>query len=90
MTATQIGAIALASGALGVLLFGMIALLRANAATRAERALVDALDRRMATLEAAKERTPPDGDVPAKPDVRLGPAHRTYSRSSVGGWCSLA
>ena len=54
MTATQIGAIALAVGALGVLLLGMVAMLRANAAARAERALVDALDRRMAALEAAK------------------------------------
>ena len=56
MTATQIGAIALAVGALGVLLLGMAVTLRANAAARAERALVDALDRRMAALEAAKAR----------------------------------
>lgn len=56
MTATQIGAIALALGALGVLMFGMAALLRASAASRAERALADALDRRMAALEAAKVR----------------------------------
>ncbi|RQZ09943.1 type II secretion system F family protein [Burkholderia sp. Bp9031] len=57
MTATQIGSVALALGALGVLLLGMIALLRASAASRAERALADALDRRMAALEAAKVRT---------------------------------
>ncbi|RQR79099.1 type II secretion system F family protein [Burkholderia sp. Bp9012] len=70
MTATQIGSVALALGALGVLLFGMIALLRASAASRAERALADALDQRMAALEAAKARTVAD-DVPsAKPDTR--------------------
>ncbi|HFT8011168.1 type II secretion system F family protein [Burkholderia cenocepacia] len=72
MTATQIGAIALAVGALGVLLLGMVAMLRANAAARAERALVDALDRRMAALEAAKARPAQDGDVPAKAKVRGG------------------
>lgn len=69
MTATQIGSIALALGALGVLLLGMMALLRASAASRAERALVDALDRRMAALEAAKTRSAPDGDAAAKPEV---------------------
>lgn len=87
MTANQIGAIALASGALGVLLFGVIALLRASAATRAERALVDALDRRMATLEAAKARTAPDGgDAPATPDVRRGQrVERILDRLSAAG-----
>ncbi|AOK40785.1 membrane protein [Burkholderia vietnamiensis] len=60
MTAAQIGSIALALGALGVLLLGMAALLRASAASRAERALADALDRRMAALEAARTRAAPD------------------------------
>ncbi|AOI92182.1 type II secretion system F family protein [Burkholderia pseudomultivorans] len=69
MTATQIGSIALALGALGVLLFGIVALLRATAASRAERALVDALDRRMAALEAAKARPVSNGEAPAKPEV---------------------
>ncbi|MCA8427975.1 type II secretion system F family protein [Burkholderia seminalis] len=85
MTATQIGAIALAVGALGVLLLGMVAMLRANAATRAERALVDALDRRMATLEAAKARTAPDGDAAAKPDVRRQRVERFLDRLSAAG-----
>jgi len=70
MTATQIGSVALALGALGVLLFGMVALLRASAASRAERALADALDRRMAALEAARvPKTAEDGES-AKPDTR--------------------
>ncbi|MDR8729090.1 type II secretion system F family protein [Burkholderia pseudomultivorans] len=69
MTATQIGSIALALGALGVLLFGIAALLRASAASRAERALVDALDRRMAALEAAKARPVSDGEAAAKPEA---------------------
>jgi hypothetical protein len=61
MTAAQIGSIALALGALGVLLLGMAALLRASAASRAERALADALERRMAALEAARTAAPDDG-----------------------------
>ncbi|MBN3783765.1 MULTISPECIES: type II secretion system F family protein [Burkholderia] len=86
MTATQIGAIALAVGALGVLLLGMVAVLRAHAAGRAERALVDALDRRMAALEAAKARTAPNGDAPAKPDVRGGQrVQRLLDRLSAAG-----
>ncbi|MDN7852525.1 type II secretion system F family protein [Burkholderia seminalis] len=85
MTATQIGAIALAVGALGVLLLGMVAMLRASAATRAERALVDALNRRMATLEAAKARTAPDGDAAAKPDVRRQRVERFLDRLSAAG-----
>ncbi|MBJ9966784.1 type II secretion system F family protein [Burkholderia seminalis] len=85
MTATQIGAIALAVGALGVLLLGMVAMLRASAATRAERALVDALDRRMATLEAAKARTAPDGDAAAKPDMRRQRVERFLDRLSAAG-----
>lgn len=69
MTATQIGSIALALGALGVLLFGVTALLRASAASRAERALADALDQRMAALEAAKVRGVADADVAPKSDT---------------------
>ncbi|WP_321812754.1 MULTISPECIES: type II secretion system F family protein [unclassified Burkholderia] len=70
MTATQIGSIALALGALGVLLLGMIALLRARAASRAQRALADALDQRMAALEAAKLRTSTEERTEARPDMR--------------------
>ena len=70
MTATQIGSVALALGALGVLLFGMVALLRASAASRAERALVDALDRRMAALDAAKVRPATDGSTDTQPATR--------------------
>ncbi|KVF25655.1 hypothetical protein WJ07_10485 [Burkholderia vietnamiensis] len=71
MTATQIGSIALALGALGVLLFGMAAMLRASAASRAERALKDALEHRMATLEAAKPGSAAAGDSAGKPDARV-------------------
>ncbi|MGP8475320.1 type II secretion system F family protein [Burkholderia sp. PR2] len=70
MTATQIGSVALALGALGVLLFGMVALLRASAASRAERALVDALDRRMAALDAAKVWPATDGSTDTQPATR--------------------
>lgn len=75
----------MAVGALGVLLLGMVAMLRASAATRAERALVDALDRRMATLEAAKARTAPDGDAAAKPDMRRQRVERFLDRLSTAG-----
>ncbi|NTZ05887.1 type II secretion system F family protein [Burkholderia metallica] len=86
MTATQIGAIALAVGALGVLLLGMVVTLRANAAARAERALVDALDRRMAALEAAKARPAQDGDAPAKANARGGQrVERWLDRLSAAG-----
>ncbi|HDR9487250.1 TPA: type II secretion system F family protein [Burkholderia aenigmatica] len=67
MTATQIGSVALALGALGVLLFGLIALMRASAASRAERALADALDQRMATRDAAKARPTAEDATDAKP-----------------------
>jgi tight adherence protein C len=87
MTATQIGSIALALGALGVLLLGTVALLRANAAARAERALGDALDRRMAALDAAKARTAPDGGAAlAKPDApRRARIARFLERLSAAG-----
>ncbi|EDT38141.1 type II secretion system F family protein [Burkholderia ambifaria] len=86
MTATQIGSIALAMGALGVLLLGMLAVLRASAATRAERALVDALDRRMAALDAAKTRVTPNAEAPAKPDARGGQrVARFLERLSTAG-----
>ncbi|WP_174962539.1 MULTISPECIES: type II secretion system F family protein [Burkholderia] len=86
MTATQIGAIALALGALGVLLFGMLAVLRASATTRAERALVDALDRRMAVLEAAKAKAETADSTSAKPDASGGErvAHFLDRLSSTG------
>ncbi|AJY13633.1 type II secretion system F family protein [Burkholderia dolosa] len=70
MTATRIGAIALGLAALGVLLLGLVALLRASAAARAERALVDALDRRMAALDAAKARQAPNDAAPAQFDAQ--------------------
>ncbi|WP_179403647.1 type II secretion system F family protein [Burkholderia guangdongensis] len=64
MTPIQLGSIALALAALGVLMFAVTALLRASAVTRAERALSDALDRRIAALEAAKARGAADDGVP--------------------------
>lgn len=86
MTATQIGSLALALGALGVLLFGMIALLRASAASRAERALTDALDQRMAALAAAKVRPTADNGAEAKPEMH-GRQHieRMLERLSAAG-----
>ncbi len=76
----------MAVGALGVLLLGMVVTLRANAAARAERALVDALDRRMAALEAAKARPAQDGDAPAKANVRGGQrVERWLNRLSAAG-----
>ncbi|WP_261524376.1 type II secretion system F family protein [Burkholderia multivorans] len=70
MTATQIGALALALGAFGLLLLGIAALRRASATSRAERALSDALDRRMAALEAARRRPAGEEEAAAKPEVR--------------------
>ncbi|AXF20464.1 hypothetical protein CUJ89_08195 [Burkholderia pyrrocinia] len=86
MTATQIGSVALALGALGVLLFGMIALLRASAASRAERALADALDQRMAALEVAKGRTVTEDNAAAKPNPRgRQRVERMLARLSAAG-----
>jgi tight adherence protein C len=86
MTATQIGSVALALGALGVLLLGMVALLRASAASRAERALVDALDQRMAALEAAKLRTTADGSAETQPATRdRARLERVLTRLSAAG-----
>ncbi|WP_396330552.1 type II secretion system F family protein [Burkholderia anthina] len=65
MTATLLGSIALILGAIGALLLGLISLQRASAATRAERALRDALDRRAAALEAAKLRGAQEGGATA-------------------------
>ena len=77
MTATQIGSVALALGALGVLLFGMIALLRASATSRAERALAEALDQRMAALEAAKKRATAES---AAEVTRVAPGRQRIER----------
>ncbi|EMD9440167.1 type II secretion system F family protein [Burkholderia cepacia] len=77
MTATQIGSVALALGALGVLLFGMIALLRASATSRAERALAEALDQRMAALEAAKKRAAAES---AAEVTRVAPGRQRIER----------
>jgi tight adherence protein C len=86
MTATQIGSIALVLGALGMLLLGMVALLRASAASRAERALVDALDQRMAALEAAKVRAAPDEAAAEKPAVHgRARVEHIIERLSVAG-----
>ncbi|WP_175686521.1 type II secretion system F family protein [Burkholderia anthina] len=85
MTANQIGSISLVLGALGVLLLGMVALVRASAASRAERALVEALDRRMAALEAAKASGGPDSDA-AKSAVQGGQrVKRLLERLSAAG-----
>ncbi|KVD15597.1 hypothetical protein WI81_12460 [Burkholderia ubonensis] len=67
MTPNQLGSIALALGALGVLLLAWLALRRAGAESRSRRALADALDRRAATLTAAGARPAPDGAAPPLP-----------------------
>ncbi|MGU7769337.1 type II secretion system F family protein [Burkholderia sp. MR1-5-21] len=56
MTAYQLGSIALALGALGMLLLAVLAVRRAGAQTRSGRTLADALERRAAVLEAAGAR----------------------------------
>ncbi|MBU9558573.1 type II secretion system F family protein [Burkholderia multivorans] len=86
MTATQIGALALALGAFGLLLLGIAALRRASATSRAERALSDALDRRMAALEAARTRPAGEEDAAAKPEVRRSQRiERLLERLSAAG-----
>ncbi|AJY17979.1 type II secretion system F family protein [Burkholderia multivorans] len=86
MTATQIGALALALGAFGLLLLGIAALRRASATSRAERALNDALDRRMAALEAARTRPAGEEDAAAKPDARRSQrVERLLERLSAAG-----
>ncbi|MBR8211949.1 type II secretion system F family protein [Burkholderia cenocepacia] len=53
MTANQLGSLALALGALGIVLLAVLALRRASAQTRSDRTLAGALERRSAMLEAA-------------------------------------
>ncbi|CAN0620334.1 tight adherence protein C [Burkholderia multivorans] len=78
MTSSQLGSIALALAALGVLLFGLLALLRASDTTRSARALADALDRRAAALEAAGVRAAQDADgARRKGDAPAGDTRRT-------------
>ncbi|MEY8172640.1 type II secretion system F family protein [Burkholderia multivorans] len=86
MTATQIGALALALGAFGLLLLGIAALRRASATSRAERALSDALDRRMAALEAARTRPAGEEEGAAKPEARRSQRiERLLERLSAAG-----
>jgi len=78
MTPHQLGPIALVFAALGVLLLGLLALLRASDVTRSARALADALDRRAAALEAAGVRPVQDADGGRqKGDAPAGGARRT-------------
>ncbi|VWC70990.1 type II secretion system F family protein [Burkholderia lata] len=62
MTANQLGSLALALGALGVVLLALLALRRASAQTRSDRTLASALERRNATLEAAGARVAQEAD----------------------------
>lgn len=56
MDANRLGAIALVLGSIGVLLLAALAIVRVVLVQRAERALVNALDRRTAAIEAAAAR----------------------------------
>ncbi|WP_241290837.1 type II secretion system F family protein [Burkholderia stabilis] len=62
MTANQIGSFALALGALGVVLLALLAVRRASAESRSDRALANALERRSATLEATGARAAQEVD----------------------------
>ncbi|KAG8149618.1 type II secretion system F family protein [Burkholderia catarinensis] len=62
MTANQLGSLALALGAFGVVLLALLALRRASAQTRSDRTLASALERRSATLEAAGARAGQEAD----------------------------
>ncbi|MEN2469853.1 MULTISPECIES: type II secretion system F family protein [Burkholderia] len=62
MTANQLGSLALALGALGVVLLALLALRRASAQTRSDRTLANALERRSATLEATGTRAAQEVD----------------------------
>ncbi|WP_321966100.1 type II secretion system F family protein [Burkholderia cepacia] len=62
MTANQLGSLALALGALGVVLLALLAVRRASAQTRSDRTLASALERRSATLEAAGTRAALESD----------------------------
>ncbi|RQS15590.1 type II secretion system F family protein [Burkholderia sp. Bp9002] len=92
MTPNQLGSIALALGALGVLLLAWLALRRAGAETRSRRALADALERRAATLAAAGARAVPDGiarqsakgDTPAAAGRRARVAQLLERLSAAG------
>ncbi|MGU7779840.1 type II secretion system F family protein [Burkholderia sp. PU8-34] len=64
MTPNQLGSIALALGAVGVVLLAILALRRAGAEIRSRRALADALDRRAAALDAARLSSTSGGDAP--------------------------
>lgn len=56
MDANRLGALALVLGSIGVLLLAVLAIVRVVLVQRAERALVNALDRRTAAVEAAAAR----------------------------------
>ncbi|MPV70404.1 type II secretion system F family protein [Burkholderia sp. BE17] len=62
MTANQLGSLALALGALGVVLLALLAVRRASAQTRSDRTLANALERRSATLEATGARAAQEAD----------------------------
>ncbi|OXI34573.1 hypothetical protein CFB89_07395 [Burkholderia sp. AU16741] len=75
MDANRLGALALVLGSVGVLLLAALAIVRIVLVQRAERALVDALDRRAAAVEAAAARAgaaePRDAAPPAAQRVRF-------------------
>ncbi|MGS0894097.1 type II secretion system F family protein [Burkholderia stagnalis] len=89
MTSNQIGSIALALGAFGVLLLALLALRRARAEVRGQQALATALERRATALASAARAAEnggtslsPKGDVPA---AARSPAARMFDRmSSIG------
>ncbi|WP_323118051.1 type II secretion system F family protein [Burkholderia alba] len=63
MDASQLGAIAVGLGALGVLMLAVLVVLRAVLVDRSEKALVEALDQRAAAVEAAAARAGHGGAV---------------------------
>ncbi|AIO48866.1 MULTISPECIES: type II secretion system F family protein [Burkholderia] len=76
MDANRLGALALVLGSVGVLLLAALAIVRIVLVQRAERALVNALDRRTAAVEAAAARAGAaeparDAVAPAAPRVRF-------------------
>ncbi|KVE44245.1 type II secretion system F family protein [Burkholderia sp. BDU5] len=80
MDSSRLGAIALALGALGVLMLAVLAIMRIVLTQRTGRALADALDQRAAALEAAAARTTAGAaaatGVPRPPAADAAPAER--------------
>ncbi|AOI98189.1 MULTISPECIES: type II secretion system F family protein [Burkholderia] len=68
MTANQVGSLALVLGAVGILLLALLAIRSANAQSRSGRTLTDALERRLATLAAARGQAAQDADESLRKD----------------------